>query len=51
MTATENANILVVGFGEIGCVTAYNLEASGLASVTGVLRSNYQIVNERGFNI
>lgn len=48
---TEKTNILVVGFGGIGTITAYNLEASGLVEVTGVLRSNYQTVHERGFKI
>jgi ketopantoate reductase len=47
----EKVKILVVGFGGIGTITAYNLEASGLAEVTGVLRSNYQTVSERGFKI
>ncbi|KAH7303956.1 ketopantoate reductase PanE/ApbA-domain-containing protein [Stachybotrys elegans] len=51
MGSTAKSNILVVGFGGIGTITAYNLEASGLASVTGVLRSNYDHVNEHGFNI
>ncbi|CZR68160.1 related to ketopantoate reductase [Phialocephala subalpina] len=41
--AAAKANILVVGFGGTDRVTVYNLEASGRASVTGVLRSNYQI--------
>lgn len=45
------SNILVVGFGGIGTITAYNLEAGGLATVTGVLRSNYDLVKERGFRI
>ncbi|RDW90088.1 ketopantoate reductase family protein [Aspergillus mulundensis] len=51
MASTPKSNILVVGFGGIGTMTAYNLEASGLATVTGVLRSNYELANERGFKI
>ncbi|KAL3462166.1 ketopantoate reductase PanE/ApbA C terminal-domain-containing protein [Aspergillus heterothallicus] len=51
MGSVEKSNILVVGFGGIGTMTAYNLEASGLATVTGVLRSNYELVKERGFKI
>ncbi|KAL4786913.1 hypothetical protein BJX76DRAFT_354726 [Aspergillus varians] len=45
------SSILVVGFGGIGTITAYNLEASGLATVTGVLRSNYRIAREKGIRI
>ncbi|KAL2823570.1 6-phosphogluconate dehydrogenase [Aspergillus cavernicola] len=51
MGSVTKSNILVVGFGGIGTITAYNLEASGLAAVTGVLRSNYDLVKERGFKI
>ncbi|KAH8168709.1 ketopantoate reductase panE/ApbA domain-containing protein [Sarocladium implicatum] len=51
MGSAVKSNILVIGFGGIGTITAYNLEASGLASVTGVLRSNHDQVNEHGFNI
>lgn len=47
----KKANILVVGFGGIGVITAYNLEVGGLATVTGVLRSNYETVKEKGFKI
>ena len=42
---------LVVGFGGIGTITALNLEASGRVEVTGILRSNYTVVNEKGFRI
>lgn len=51
MGSMAKSNILVVGFGGIGTITAYNLEAGGLATVTGVLRSNYDMVKERGFKI
>ena len=51
MGSVEQSNVLVVGFGGIGTITAFNLEASGRAKVTGVLRSNYAIVKERGFKI
>lgn len=43
--------ILVIGFGGIGTVTAYNLEASGLAEVTGVFRSNYDVVQKDGIQM
>ncbi|EOD51986.1 putative 2-dehydropantoate 2-reductase family protein [Neofusicoccum parvum UCRNP2] len=51
MGSMAKSNILVVGFGGIGTMTAYNLEVGGLATVTGVLRSNYDLVKERGFRI
>ncbi|PLB44210.1 hypothetical protein P170DRAFT_450385 [Aspergillus steynii IBT 23096] len=47
----STSSILVVGFGGIGAITAYNLEAGGLATVTAVLRSNYTIVREQGIKI
>lgn len=51
MNSTTKSNILVVGFGGVGTISAFNLEAGGLATVTGVLRSNYDIVKNDGFKI
>lgn len=45
------ARVLLVGSGGIGTMTAVNLEQGGLASVSAVLRSNYSIVQEKGFFI
>lgn len=45
------ANILLVGCGGVGTLAAYNLESGGLANVTAVLRSNYQVVSDVGFEI
>ncbi|KAJ5051607.1 uncharacterized protein L3040_001382 [Drepanopeziza brunnea f. sp. 'multigermtubi'] len=45
------ANVLLVGSGGVGTMAAYNLEAGGLATVTAVLRSNYQAVLDNGFSI
>lgn len=45
------ANVLVVGLGGIGTMTAYNLEVGGKATVTAVLRSNYDSVKEKGFRM
>lgn len=45
------ANILVVGGGGIGTITALNLVAGGLAQVSLVLRSNYDAVRENGYHI
>ncbi|KPA39755.1 2-dehydropantoate 2-reductase [Fusarium langsethiae] len=47
----DQARILLVGCGGIGCMAALNLESGGQAQVTAVLRSSYQIVKERGFTI
>ncbi|KAG2415963.1 hypothetical protein HFD88_007155 [Aspergillus terreus] len=47
----SKANVLLVGMGGIGTISALNLETGGRAAVTGVLRSNYDVVVEKGFNI
>jgi len=47
----NKVNILLVGCGGIGTIAALNLETGGRAAVTAVLRSNYKVVKERGFNI
>lgn len=43
--------ILLIGTGGIGTITAYALETSDRAEVTAVLRSNYAIVKENRFSI
>jgi ketopantoate reductase len=45
------ANVLLVGGGAVGTIAAVNLETGGLAAVTMVLRSNYQVVKEKGYTI
>lgn len=45
------SRILLLGSGGVGTIVALNLEAGGLASVTAVLRSNYQGVKDNGFDI
>ncbi|EEA28798.1 hypothetical protein TMatcc_002852 [Talaromyces marneffei ATCC 18224] len=47
----DKRRILLVGSGSVGTMAAFSLEASGLASVTAVLRSNYEAVSKNGFNI
>lgn len=47
----EKKNVLLVGAGGVGTMAAVSLEASGRASVTAVLRSNFASVDEHGFNI
>ncbi|KAM0356005.1 hypothetical protein ACHAPU_000398 [Fusarium lateritium] len=44
-------NVCVVGAGGVGTIAAYVLEKSQRARVTAILRSNYALVKERGFDI
>ncbi|KAF8875274.1 ketopantoate reductase PanE/ApbA-domain-containing protein [Mucidula mucida] len=44
-------DVLVVGLGAVGAVSAYILKNSGIARVTAVARSNYSIVQDRGIDI
>jgi ketopantoate reductase len=48
---SEKSNVLLVGSGGVGTMGAYNLEIGGLATVTAVLRSNYEAVKNDGFNL
>jgi hypothetical protein len=43
--------VLLVGGGAVGAIAAVNLEVGGHATVTVVLRSNYNIVKDKGYNI
>ncbi|KAJ3534238.1 hypothetical protein NM208_g7621 [Fusarium decemcellulare] len=45
------SNILLVGGGGLGVIVALSLEASGRARVTAALRSNYHVVNTKGYSI
>ena len=47
----DKANILLIGCGGIGTISALNLETGGKAAVTAVLRSNYEHVKAHGFSI
>lgn len=47
----EKTKILVVGSGGVGTMAAYALESGGKATVTAVLRSNYDAVVKNGFEI
>lgn len=47
----HKARVLLVGGGGIGTIAALNLEHGGLAEVTAVLRSNFDIVSRKGFSI
>ncbi|KAK4187769.1 putative 2-dehydropantoate 2-reductase [Podospora australis] len=44
-------NVLVIGSGGVGTMAAYALEKGGRATVTAVLRSNFAVVQKRGFDI
>lgn len=50
-SAANKARVLIVGSGGVGTMAAYALEKGGKASVTAVLRSNYEVVKDQGFNI
>jgi ketopantoate reductase len=50
MANTDKKTVLLIGGGAVGAVAALNLETGGLAEVTIVLRSNYDAVNENGFD-
>ena len=43
--------VLLIGGGGVGTIAALNLDIGGLAEVTIVLRSNFNAVNEKGFQI
>lgn len=47
----EKKTVLIVGGGAVGCIAAVNLEAGKQAIVTVVLRSNYNVVQEKGYDI
>lgn len=51
MANFEKKNVLVIGGGSVGAIAALNLEVGGLTTVTLVLRSNYNVVNEKGYAI
>jgi ketopantoate reductase len=51
MTGSPKKSILIIGGGAVGAIAALNLEVGGSASVTLVLRSNYSVVSEHGFDI
>jgi ketopantoate reductase len=49
--ADQKAKTLLIGCGGVGSIAAINLEASGRAEVSAVLRSNYAAVTRDGFSI
>ncbi|KAL5424475.1 hypothetical protein PMIN04_003158 [Paraphaeosphaeria minitans] len=51
MTGSRKKSVLIIGGGAVGAIAALNLEVGGLTSVTLVLRSNFNAVNEHGFDI
>lgn len=51
MADSNKKSVLIVGGGAVGAIAAVNLEAGGLATVTLVLRSNYDVVKEHGYTI
>jgi hypothetical protein len=51
MPENKKKSILIIGGGSVGAIAALNLEAGGVATVTAVLRSNYDAVTKKGFDI
>ncbi|KIY70723.1 6-phosphogluconate dehydrogenase C-terminal domain-like protein [Cylindrobasidium torrendii FP15055 ss-10] len=51
MSTEKKSEILLVGLGAIGTIYAYVLQASGLANVTVVARSNYDVAKGSGIHI
>lgn len=51
MADNRKKSVLIIGGGSVGAIAALNLEAGGLASVTVVLRSNFNVVKEQGYTI
>lgn len=49
--ADSKKTVLIIGGGAVGTIAAVNLEVGGLATVTVVLGSNYNVVKEKGFTI
>jgi hypothetical protein len=49
--ADSKKTVLIVGGGAVGTLAAVNLEVGGLAQVTVVLRSNYNVVKDKGYTI
>ena len=47
----NKARVLLIGCGGVGTISALNLETGGKAAVTAVVRSSYDVVKDRGFNI
>jgi ketopantoate reductase len=48
---SDHSKVLLVGGGGLGVIAALSLEASSKASVSAVLRSNYNVVKEKGYDI
>ncbi|KAI8714164.1 hypothetical protein NCS52_01135800 [Fusarium sp. LHS14.1] len=47
----QRSRALLIGGGGVGTLTGFNFESGGHVTVTFILRSNYDIVRERGFTI
>lgn len=47
----SKSNVLLVGSGAVGTMGAYALESGSQATVTALLRSNFDVVSKDGFKI
>ena len=50
-TDDKKYNICLVGSGGVGTIVSLVLTQSGRANVTSVLRSRYEVVSEKGWDI
>lgn len=50
MAYTSKKTVLIIGGGAVGAIAALNLDVGGFADVTIVLRSNYEAVQESGYD-
>lgn len=48
---SQASQILLIGSGGVGTIAALNIESGGGGHVTAVLRSNYDVVHQKGFQI
>ncbi|GAB7336808.1 hypothetical protein MBLNU13_g11320t1 [Cladosporium sp. NU13] len=48
---SSHSKVLLIGGGGIGVIAALSLEATSQSSVTIVLRSNYNVIDEKGYDI
>lgn len=49
--ADKKARVLLIGSGGVGTMASYALETGGMAEVTAVCRSNYEVAVKDGFSI
>jgi ketopantoate reductase len=48
---SQASQVLLIGSGGVGTIAALNIESGGKGRVTAVVRSNYDVVHQKGFQI